>query len=203
MCSTGLHMWTKFSDDWLQTATCIAENVTISFKHEYRRPTLTLRCDATSDVINIKSTFSGIICNDLSVSDVKISLSEIIYNLKFSKWPPFWGPGELLNRKLPRKLSPTSNRPYPYLHFELLIDVLAKKIDGVMAMTYFFTQWPSSMTYLFVNVTCWNCWPITYVDQVWWWYVKAFMSYAWQNGQTNRQTNGQTNILAKIVNFGK
>ena len=68
-----------------------------------------------------------------------------------------------------------------------------------MAMTYFLTQWPSSMTYLFVNVTHWNCWPITYVDQVWWWYVKAFMSYAWQNGQTNRQTNGQTNILAKIV----
>ena len=72
-----------------------------------------------------------------------------------------------------------------------------------MAMTYFFTPRPSSMTYLFVNVAYRNCWPIAYVDQVWWWYVKAFMSYAWQNGQTNRQTNGQTNILAKIVNFGK
>ena len=48
------------------------------------------------------------------------------------------------------------------------------------------------MTYLFVNVTYWNCWPIPYVDQVWWWYVKAFMSYAWQNWQTNRQTDRQT-----------
>ena len=28
---------TKFGDDKLKTATCIAENVTISFKHEYRR----------------------------------------------------------------------------------------------------------------------------------------------------------------------
>ena len=56
----------------------------------------------------------------------------------------------------------------------------------------FFTWWPSSMTYLFVNVTYWNCWPIPYVEQVWWWYVKAFMIYAWQNWQTNRQTDRQT-----------
>ena len=33
----SLHMWTKFGDDWSETATCIAGNVTISFKHEYRR----------------------------------------------------------------------------------------------------------------------------------------------------------------------
>ena len=39
----------------------------------------------------------------------------------------------------------------------------------------------------------------TDVDQVWWWYIKAFVSYAWQNRQTNRQTN----ILAEIENFGK
>ena len=67
------------------------------------------------------------------------------------------------------------------------------------------TWWPSSVTYLFVNVTYWNCSPIPYVDQVWWWYVKAFMSYAWQNWQTNRQTdrqtNRQTNILAKNCKF--
>ena len=48
------------------------------------------------------------------------------------------------------------------------------------------------MTYLFVNVAYWNCWPIPYVDQVWWWYVKAFMSYAWQNWQTDRHTDRQT-----------
>ena len=72
-------MWTKFSDDWLQTATCIAENVTISFKHEYRKPTLTSHCDVISDVINIKSTFWGIISDNLSISDVK---------MRFSKWPP-------------------------------------------------------------------------------------------------------------------
>ena len=45
MCCGRLHMWTKFGDDWLKTAACIAENVTISFKHEYRGHTLTSRCD--------------------------------------------------------------------------------------------------------------------------------------------------------------
>ena len=47
-------MWTKFGDDWSKTVTCIAENVTISFKHEYRRHTLTSRCDVIGDVIIMK-----------------------------------------------------------------------------------------------------------------------------------------------------
>ena len=34
-------MQTKFGDDRYKIATCIAENVTISFKHEHRRHTLT------------------------------------------------------------------------------------------------------------------------------------------------------------------
>ena len=94
------------------------------------------------------------------------------------------------------------------LHFELLIELVAQKLTELWRfknLAYFFTWWPSSMTYLFVNVTYWNCSPILYVDQVWWWYVKAFMSYAWQNWQTNRQTdrqtNRQTNILAKNCKF--
>ena len=35
-------------------ATWIAEKVTISFKHEYRRHTLTSRCDVIGDVITMK-----------------------------------------------------------------------------------------------------------------------------------------------------
>ena len=38
--------------------------MTSSLKHEYMRPTLTSRCDVISDVINIKSIFSGIISDD-------------------------------------------------------------------------------------------------------------------------------------------
>ena len=94
------------------------------------------------------------------------------------------------------------------LHFELFIELVAQKLTELWRfknLAYFFTWWPSSMTYLFVNVTYWNCSPIPCVDQVWWWYVKAFMSYAWQNWQTNRQTdrqtNRQTNILAKNCKF--
>ena len=30
-------MLTKFGDDWSKIVTCTTENVTISFKHEYRR----------------------------------------------------------------------------------------------------------------------------------------------------------------------
>ena len=70
-----LHMWTKFGDDWSKTATCIMENVTISFKDEYRRPTLTSRCDVISNVINIKSPFWGLILDGLSIDNVKMNLS--------------------------------------------------------------------------------------------------------------------------------
>ena len=47
-------MWTKFGDDWSKTATCIAEDVTILFKLEYRGHTLTSRCDVIGDVIIMK-----------------------------------------------------------------------------------------------------------------------------------------------------
>ena len=102
LCCGRLHMWTMFGDDWSKTTTFIAENVTISFKDEYRRPTLTSRCHVISDVINIKRTFLGSISDGLSISNVKMNLSKIFRN--FSNWPPFWDQGELLNRKLYRKL---------------------------------------------------------------------------------------------------
>ena len=75
LCCGRLHMWTKCGDDCSETATYITENVTISFKHEYKRPTLTSRCDVTSDVINIKSPFLGLISDGLSISNVKMNLS--------------------------------------------------------------------------------------------------------------------------------
>ena len=51
------------------------KNVTISFKHEYIRHTLTLRCDVIGDVINIKSPLLGLISDGLSISNVKMNLS--------------------------------------------------------------------------------------------------------------------------------
>ena len=81
----SLHMWTKFDDDWSETATCIAVNVTISFKHEYRRHTFTSLCDVISDVMNIKNTFYAIICDVLCISYVKINLSKIFRNFQIGR----------------------------------------------------------------------------------------------------------------------
>ena len=75
-------MWTKFGDDWSKTATFIAENVTISFKHEYRRPILTSRCDVISDVINDKSTFLESFLDGLSIPNIKMNLSKIFRNFQ-------------------------------------------------------------------------------------------------------------------------
>ena len=78
----SLHMCTKFGDDWSETATWIAGNVTISFKHEYRSHTLTSLCDVISDVMNIKNTFYATICDVLCISYVKINLSQIFRNFQ-------------------------------------------------------------------------------------------------------------------------
>ena len=53
----------------------IVKNVIISLKHEYRRLNVMLGCDVITNVISVKNTFSGIICNDLFISDVKMNLS--------------------------------------------------------------------------------------------------------------------------------
>ena len=63
MCVSILHMWTKISDDWSKAMTCIVENVTISFKHEYRRLNLTSRYDIMSDVSSVNNTLSVRICD--------------------------------------------------------------------------------------------------------------------------------------------
>ena len=47
------------------------------------------------------------------------------------------------------------------------------------------------------NRCYWSCMIWVTTQTIWIWYVEAFLSYVWQNGQSNRQTNGQTNILAK------
>ena len=47
-------MLTKFGDDWSKIVTCTTENVTISFKHEYRREIWQSRCDVIGDIIIMK-----------------------------------------------------------------------------------------------------------------------------------------------------
>ena len=118
----------------------------------------------------------------------------------------FWGHGELFRQTVTGSMLYQPVSQWHSLHFELLIELVAKKLTELWRfknLAYFLTWWPSSMTYLFVNVTYWNCSPIPYVDQVWWWYVKAFMSYAWQNWQTNRQTDRQMKGQSEIAYLPK
>ena len=208
MCGTRLHMWTKFSDDWLKPRTYIAENVKISFKHEYRRPTLTSRCDVTSDVINIWINFSGIISDDLSISDAKINLSKKFRN--FQNGHHFEVQAIFQTGSCTEFGVLHQYRPCLSLHFEFLFDVIAKKLTECWRfqnLTYFLTSWPDYLTFDLYNKWFSTHYQDTHLGQVWWWLVEWCSLYPASSGQTNRQTdkltNRQTNILAKIENFGK
>ena len=92
MSGSILHMWTKISDDWSKTMTYIVENVTISFKHEYRRLNLTSRCDIMSDVSSVNNTLSVRICDYLFISDVKFGPEvspEVEYVTSIAKRIPY------------------------------------------------------------------------------------------------------------------
>ena len=148
MYGTRLHMWTKCSDDWLKPRTYIAENVPISFKHEYRRPTLTSRCDVISDVINIKINFSGTISDDPFISDAKINLSKIFRNFQNGRHfevQAIFQTGSCTEFRVLHR-----DRPCLSLHFELLFDVLAQKLTELWRfqnLTYFLTSWPDYLTF--------------------------------------------------------
>ena len=149
MCGTRLHIWTKLSDDWLKTATCISENESISFKHEYRKRTLTSHCDVISDVINIKNTFGGIISDDLSISDVKMNLSKIFWKFQM---PPFWGQVEFLHRKLYRNLGHTTRYAMLFPTFRAFDRHCSSNINEVIAIL--------KLDLLFNLVTClFDLWP--------------------------------------------
>ena len=145
MFSTRLHTWTKLSDDWLKTAISISENVTISFKHEYRRPTLTSRCDVISDVINIKNTFEGMISDDLSISDVKMNLSKIFW--KFQNGRHFGVRASFYTGSCTGIRVIQQDMPCYSLYFELLIDAVAQILQ-VIAISKFDLLFDLVTTYL-------------------------------------------------------
>ena len=68
-----LHLHIHFSDHILKCFRVIAKNVTISFKHDYRRPTLSSHCDVISDVIVMEFIIVDVV-DHLSVYDVKSCL---------------------------------------------------------------------------------------------------------------------------------
>ena len=149
------------------------ENVTISFKHEYRRRTLTSRCDVISDVMNIKNTYYVIMCDVLSISYVKMNLSQIFRNFQngrhFEVHVRYWT-GSCIGIWVIHQ-----DRLCHSLHFEILFDVLAWILTELWLfqnLTYFLILWPSYGTFVLQTVWGSMLWQTTYVDQVWWWLVK-------------------------------
>ena len=193
MCGTRLHTWTKFSDDWLKLRTYIAENVTISFKHEYRRPILTPRCDVISDVINIRNNFSGIISDDLSISDAKINLSKIFRNFQNGRHfevQAIFQTGSCTEFGVLHQ-----ERPCLSLHFELLFDVVAQKLTELWRfqnLTYFLTSWPDYLTFDLYDQWVSTHDQDTHLGQVWWWLVEWCGPYPANNLHPDRQIDRQT-----------
>ena len=181
LCCGRLHMWTKFGDDWSKTANCIAENVTISFKHEYRGHTLTSRCDVIGDVIIMKI---GLVDDLHTIFLYLLSNWGYIENCeKFLNWRKFEVQANFFIIIVTGSMLYQPDSQGHSLHFELLIEVLAKKLRELWQfqnLAYFLSWWPSFVTFLIVQVTCRNQWPSTYMDPIWWWFVKTFVNYAWK-----------------------
>ena len=98
-------MWTKFGDDWSKSVTYIAENVTISFKHEYIRHTLTSRRDVIGDVIIMKIILVG----DLHTIFLYLLPNwGYIENCEIFKTDENLRSGELFRHKCHRKLGMSS-----------------------------------------------------------------------------------------------
>ena len=139
LCWGWLHMWTKFVADWSKIATCITQNVTISFKDEYRRHT---------DVTLWRNWWKSFWWMIYILSFYTWCQIEVILKIAiFFKLTKIWGTVELFRHNcvtgsLVCYLDSQSN----LLHFELLIDVLAQKLTELWQfqnLTYFLTSWPS------------------------------------------------------------
>ena len=91
-----------------------------------------------------------------------------------------------------------------FLHFGLLIDVVAKKLTKLWQfqnLTYFLTSWPNYLTYILVQRTCRNHGLVLACGQVWWWLTVSFLRFCEISVQTNKQTDERAIgdcVLAKI-----
>ena len=136
---------------------------------------------------------------------VKFRLYWKLRNLKKnSKVTKIWGRANFLVISVTGRKVCYLDSQSKFLHFELLIDVVAQKLMElwhVQNLTYFVTSWPSYLTYILVQRTCRNHGLVLAGDQVWWWLTDSFLRFCEISVQTNKQTNRQTwptNILAKM-----
>ena len=110
-------------------------------------------------------------------------IEAILKTAKFLNWRKLEVPASFFIISVTRSILYQPDSQGHSLHFELLIVVLAKKLRELWQfqnLAYFLTWWPSFVTYLIFQVTCRNQWPNTYMDPIWWWFVKVFVNYAWK-----------------------
>ena len=165
-----LHMWTKFSDDRLQLATCITEKVKISFKHEYRKPIW--HHAVTSPVTSTTSKVLFLAKFLIIISHVEMSKWICLKYFEIFKMAAILRSGSVFLRGSQseswlQRLDSQSNS----LHFELLIDVLAQILSELRQfqnLTYFFTSWPSYLIFDLVNLQDDVQYHATYMDQAKW-----------------------------------
>ena len=136
MYSAKMHLCMKFCEAMSKHSW---ENVTIAFKHEYRRHTLMSGCDIIIEAMNIKHTFYVIICDVLSISYVKMKLSQIIQTLQNGRH--FEVRAIFITGSCTGSWVLHQNRPCHSLYFDILFDVLAQILTELWLfqnLTYFF-----------------------------------------------------------------
>ena len=122
--------------------------------------------------------------------------NEPILNIsKISKWPPYWGPGELLNRRCTENWVLHHDRPCHSLHFDILFDVLAHILTELWLfqnLTYLWTWWRHRWRHQHQKVYTDSQIQDTYMCQVWCWLLERCDQYREYYRQTNKQTDRQT-----------
>ena len=77
-----MSLWVNCSEDMWKRSLVMRENVPISCKHEYRRLSLSSRCDVICDVTNMENIFLGEFAYDLFIFDVKLQLYRKLKNFE-------------------------------------------------------------------------------------------------------------------------
>ena len=181
--------------------------MTISFKHEYSRHTLTSRCDVIGDAIIMKiilvddlhTIFPYLLPNWGYIENCEISK-------KFQKWRKFQVGEKFFVISVTGSSVCYLDSQSNLLQFELLIDAVAQKLMELWHskdLTYFVTSWPSYFTYILVQWTCRNHALMLACDEVWWWLTESFLRFCEISVQTNRQMKRQSEIayLPKFANI--
>ena len=99
---TSVHLHAQFNDHIIQCFRVIAKNVTISIKHDYRRPTLSSRCDVIGDVIIMEFIF---VDNLHTVFLYMMSNLSYVENCNIFKTDAILRSGQIFRHKCHRKLA--------------------------------------------------------------------------------------------------